>query len=127
MHAADAKVDDVEGVEAEVAKIVVDAVDEFLAREGVDPGFVRTAAGADLGDDDEVIGIGMERLADDLIGDVRTVEVAGVDVVDAGGDRLAQNGEGGVRDRAAAPIRAGRRVAWLRSPCGSRWWMCRAA
>ena len=44
----------------------------------------------------------MQRLADELVGDVRAVEVAGVDVVDAAGHRLAQHGE--------------RRVAVLRRP-----------
>ena len=36
----------------------------------------------------------MKRLLDDLIGDVRTVVVAGVDVVHAGLDRLSQNSNG---------------------------------
>ena len=44
----------------------------------------------------------MQRLADDLVGDVRAVEVAGVDVIDAARHRLAQHGE--------------RRVAILRRP-----------
>ena len=35
----------------------------------------------------------MQRLADELVGDVRTVEVAGVDVIDAARHRLAQHGE----------------------------------
>ena len=35
----------------------------------------------------------MQRFADDLVGDVRTVEIAGVDVIDAGGDGLAQHGQ----------------------------------
>ena len=39
--------------------------------------------------------IGMQRFFDDLVGDVRAVEVAGVDVVDACGDGLTQHGEGG--------------------------------
>jgi len=38
----------------------------------------------------------VERLADHLVGDVGAIEVAGVDMVDAAGDRLAQYGEGGV-------------------------------
>ena len=37
----------------------------------------------------------MERLADQLIGDVRAIEVAGVDVIDPARHRLAQDGEGG--------------------------------
>ncbi len=36
----------------------------------------------------------MQRLLDDLIGDMRTVEIAGVDVVHARGHRLAQNRDG---------------------------------
>src|SRR5262252_4683366 len=36
-----------------------------------------------LGDDHEILGIRMERLLDELIGHVRTVVVAGVDVVHA--------------------------------------------
>ena len=35
----------------------------------------------------------MQRLGDDLVGDMRPVEVAGVDVVDAARDRLAQHGD----------------------------------
>ena len=35
----------------------------------------------------------MQRLADQLVGDVRAVEVAGVDVVHAARHRLAQHGE----------------------------------
>ena len=90
-HAA--QVDDVEHVEAEVAQIVVDGLRQLFARKGRDPGPVLAAPGADLGDDDEIVGIGMQRLADDLVGDMRAVEVAGVDVVDAAGHRLAQHGE----------------------------------
>ena len=57
------------------------------------PGGVVAARGAHLRDDHEILGIGMQRLADDLVGDMRAVEVAGVDVVDAGRDRLAQDGD----------------------------------
>ncbi len=41
----------------------------------------------------------MQRLADELVGDIRTVVVAGVDVVDAARDRLAQH-----RDRGLAVL-----------------------
>ena len=45
----------------------------------------------------------MERLFDDLIGHVRTVEVAGVDVVDAGGDGLSEDSDCGVEVGRRAP------------------------
>jgi hypothetical protein len=35
----------------------------------------------------------MERLADKLVGDVRTIEIAGVDVIDPARHRPAQHGE----------------------------------
>ncbi|TCQ07527.1 hypothetical protein C8J40_104424 [Sphingomonas sp. PP-CC-3A-396] len=35
----------------------------------------------------------MERFADDLVGDVRPIEVAGIDMVDTAFDRFAQDGE----------------------------------
>ena len=49
---------------------------------------------ADLGHDRETRRVGVQGLGDDLIGDVRPIEVAGVDVIDAAGDRLAQYGDG---------------------------------
>ena len=38
----------------------------------------------------------MKRLANELIGDVRAIVIAGVDVVDPPRDRLAKHGEGRV-------------------------------
>jgi hypothetical protein len=38
----------------------------------------------------------MKRVANELIGDVRAIEIAGVDVVDPPRDRLAKHGEGRV-------------------------------
>jgi hypothetical protein len=37
----------------------------------------------------------MERFADDLVGDMWSVEIAGVDVIDAARHRLAQHRDGG--------------------------------
>ena len=51
---------------------------------------------SDLGDDVQVVRVGVQSLLDDLVGDVRAVEVAGVDVGDAELHRLAQHGHGGV-------------------------------
>jgi hypothetical protein len=49
----------------------------------------------------------MERLADNLIGNVRTIEVAGVDVVHPGGDDLeaAIDLVNGSRDRPTGALR----------------------
>ena len=50
----------------------------------------------------------MNGFFDDLVGDVRAVEVAGIDVVDAGFDGFAQNGDGGRAIlRRAKDMRAG--------------------
>ena len=49
---------------------------------------------ADLGHDHEVFGIGMKRLANELVGDVRAIVIVGVDVVDVQRDCLAKHGEG---------------------------------
>jgi hypothetical protein len=67
------------------------------------PGTIGAAARTDFRHDDQIIGIRVERLLNDLIGDMRTVKIAGVDVVDARRDSLAQN-----RDRTG-------NIAW-RSP-----------
>ena len=55
------------------------------------PGTIGAAAPTDFGHDHQIIGIRMQRLLNDLIGDMRTVEIAGVDVVHARRDSLAQN------------------------------------
>jgi hypothetical protein len=89
----DAQVDHVEHLEAKIAEVVVHGRFQFRGRGGRKPGCVVAAPGADLGDDDEIVRIGMQRLADQGVGHVRAVEVAGVDMVHAGGDGLAQHGE----------------------------------
>jgi hypothetical protein len=69
----------------------VDRLGQFRRRHGRQPSAVVIAPGADLGDDDEIVGVRVQRLVNDLVGDVGAVEVAGVDVVDAVGNRLAQH------------------------------------
>ena len=104
----DAQVDDIERVHAEMAQVVVDRAGEILRREGRIPRRVRSPLRTDFGDDDEIVRIGMKRLADDLVGHVRAVEVARIDVVHAAGDRLAQDGDGAVPVlRRAEHVRAG--------------------
>ncbi len=78
----------------EVAEVVVDGGDEVVFAEGVGPALVGRALCADFGDEDEVAGVRVERVADELVDDVRAVEVAGVDVVDAGFDGGAQDSFG---------------------------------
>src|SRR5271154_3674377 len=76
-----AKVDDVQLFQAEVSEIVVNGIDQFLTRKSMNPGFVRSAASANFGHDYQAIRIRMEGLLDNLIGNVGTIIVAGVDVV----------------------------------------------
>jgi hypothetical protein len=83
-------------IEAEVPKVVVKPVDQFFARESGDPRFVRTSAGAQFAHNDQASRVGVKSTLDNLIGYVRAVIVACVDVVYAGGDRLAQNANRGI-------------------------------
>ena len=99
----DAEVDDVQRVEPEIAEIVMDGIDQLLTRKRMKPGLVRAPASADFGDDHQSIGIGMKRLLDDLIGHMRTVIVAGIDMVHAGRNRLSQNSDRGVKITRRSP------------------------
>ena len=94
---SDSQVDHIENFEPEVAKVVVDGVSQLLTRKRRRPRLIRSAAGANLGHDHQALGIGMQRLLNDLIGDMRAVVVAGIDVVHACGDGLAQNRSGGLK------------------------------
>src|SRR5580698_4141428 len=62
----------------------------------MNPGLVCAPASADLGDNHEAIRIGMERPLNKLIGHMRTVEVAGINMVHARLYGLAQNSYGSV-------------------------------
>jgi hypothetical protein len=90
-ESAEPEIHDLESIETQVAQIVVYGVDDLLARACVKPGTVGAAARADFGHDDQIIRVRMQRLSDDLVGYMRTVEVAGIDVVHARGHSLAQN------------------------------------
>ena len=68
---------------------------QVFIRHGQVPRAFRAAPRADLGDDYQVFGIRMKCFADELIGDVRPIVVAGVDVIDAARDGVAQPGERG--------------------------------
>lgn len=80
-------------VEAQVAQVVVHRPDQFGRALRRVPGCVRTAGAADLCHDREGFRIRVQRLADQLIGGVRAVVVARVDVINAVRHRFAQNSE----------------------------------
>ena len=80
---------DVQRVEPQVAEVVVDARGQLFGRDGRLPRLVGRPTPAELGDDDQPGRVRVQRLADDLVGDVRTVIVGSVDVVDARRDGLA--------------------------------------
>ena len=88
-----AEVDHVQHVDPQIAQVVVNRLGQLGRALGRVPRRIRAAHRAHLRHDHEAVRIGMQSLADQLIGDVRTVEVAGVDVVDAGRHRLAQHRE----------------------------------
>src|SRR6266481_3145195 len=88
---AEAEIHDLEGIEAQVAQIVVYGIDNLLPRTCVKPGTIGAAAATNFGHDHQIIVIRMQRLPNDLISYMRTVEIAGIDVVDARRDGLAKN------------------------------------
>src|SRR5580700_86307 len=90
-ESAEPEIHYMERIEAQIAEIVVYGVDDFLARTCVRPGTIGAAARTVLGHDHQIIGIRMQRLLNDLIGYMRTVVIAGVNVVHARGDRPAKN------------------------------------
>ena len=94
VHTAhEAQVDHMQRFEAQIPEIVVNRLLQLRRRHGRIPRGIRAAATAHLGDDHEILRIGMQRFADQPIGDVRPIEVAGVNVVDPARHRLAQHGD----------------------------------
>src|SRR5580692_8669776 len=89
-HAA--QIDDVEHIDPEIAQIVVHGLCQFTQRHRRNPRSIGAAPGANFCDDGEIVRVGVKRLADDLVGDVRPVEIAGIDVVLALRYGLAQDG-----------------------------------
>src|SRR6266511_624708 len=96
-------VDDVEHVQAQIAKVVVDTVSQFLGRDGRLPRFVGRASGPELCDDHQPRWIRVQRLPDDLVGDVRAVEVSRVDMVHASRYGFADDSDGAIGIPGRAP------------------------
>src|SRR5271165_5887824 len=95
-HSANPEIDQVQGVEPEIAEIVMNAIDQLLARKRVDPRFVRWPPGAQFGDQHLSIRIRMKRPLNYLVGHMRTVIIARIDVIDPRRDSLSQNSDGSV-------------------------------
>src|SRR5215510_13598527 len=72
----------------------MNAVDEFLPTKSRDPGLVRAATSANLGDNDQSLCVRVQRTADDLIGNMRAIEIAGVDMVHASSYCFAKHSNG---------------------------------
>jgi hypothetical protein len=79
---ADAQIDQVEATLGEPGEVLLDLVAEFGRLGGGVPASPFVSDHADLGSDHEIVGIGVQRLADEIVGHMRAVEVAGVDVGD---------------------------------------------
>src|SRR6266404_8087185 len=74
-----------------MSEVVMYGIDQLLTRKGRKLGLVLTPTGAHLGDDHQVIRIGVKCLLNDLIGHMRTVKVAGIDMIDTGRNRFSQH------------------------------------
>src|SRR6266480_6232154 len=74
----------------------MNGINQILARDIVYPRLVLAATSPNFGDNHETIWIRMESFLNDLIRHVRTIEIAGVDVVHAGSYRFTQHGDGGI-------------------------------
>src|SRR5580692_1754604 len=74
----------------------MNCVNYLLTGKSMNPGFVGTPTSPNLGDDHEIIRVRMQRLLNNLIGHVGTVEVACVDMIDPRLYRLAKNRNCGI-------------------------------
>src|ERR1700722_19560040 len=68
-------------------------IDNLLARASVRPRAITAAACAHFGHDHEIVRVWMKGLFDELVGDVRTIKVTGINMVYARGDDLTQNSD----------------------------------
>ena len=86
----------------ERAQVVLEALTQILGTVPRQPPALLVASRAELGHQPEVVGVGIERVVDQLVDDVGAVVLGGVDVVDAELDRAAQDrvGRVGVARRA---------------------------
>lgn len=69
---------------------------QLLRGKGRQPGPFVVAAGADLGDERQIVPVRMKRLADQLVSNMRTIKIAGINVVHPGCHRFAQHVQRGL-------------------------------
>ncbi len=81
-----AQVHHLQHVEPQVTQIVLDGLGQFSGRHGRQPVAFLVTAGADLGDNAQIVGVGVERFADQLIGHMGAIEIRGIDMVYPGFD-----------------------------------------
>ena len=80
-------------LDLEAAEVVLHAGAELLGPLRRNPGAVGVPVGADLADEHQVVGVWVQGGVDELVGDVGSVVLRGVDVVDAELDRASEDGE----------------------------------
>ena len=89
-----AEVDHRDLVQFEGPQVGLDPGPQLLGSLCADPLTLVVAGGADLGNQHELLGVGIERLVQKLVGHVGAVELRGVDVIDAGLDGPSDDGQG---------------------------------
>src|SRR5947207_360173 len=94
MQSPHPEVDNIENIDTEVAKVALHAADQILPGESWNPGAVFSAPRANFGHDHEAVPIRMESFPDDLIGYMRAIVVAGIDVIHPCIDGFAQHRDG---------------------------------
>ena len=83
-------------IDGQAAQVVLDSLPE-LGRLVVDQHSARLVpARANLADQGETLGVGIQRLSDELICDIGTVVLGSVDVIDAEFDGAAEYGNCGI-------------------------------
>src|SRR6266404_5177667 len=93
-YSSHSKVNHIQHVEPEISQVVVDGINQFVSRKRMRPGPVLTTARTNFGDDHKTVRIRMQRPLNNLVGDVWTIEVAGINVVHSRRDCLSQDLDG---------------------------------
>ena len=93
VNAPHPQVHNIELLQTEIAQIVVDCRGDVFWRKGGPPRAIGRAHRSHLRDNDQLFGIRMEGLLDQLIGDVRPVKVTCIDMIDSEFNGFTQHRE----------------------------------